>query len=225
MPVLKIRSHEQICQAYATGNMSQIQAVKSVGLHQGSAGRIFARGDVKDRIKELRGYKLQLEPLTGEVCRGLLVTETLNNLRAAREAGNFAAANSALRELLKLGGVTPEPETDKPFGSSGSTLARRKKEATKEQRALKNRTDCDEDMREEDDGSSADDRATPDISEIADMAGGFDNGPGDLVEEEQIEPALRSTESRVPKADRGERPGPTVESAPAVRRDEASGVS
>lgn len=225
MPALKTRSHEQVCQAYASASISQVQAVRSANLHPGSAPRIFARPDVKARIAELRGQRQLMFPVDGAISKGLLVTEILNNIRAAREGGNFAAANVALRALLVMGGVQPEVEiVAQPFGSSLTTMNRRKREATKEQQALKNRTDCDQDMREEDDGSSADDRATPDISEIADMAGGFDNGPGDLVEEEQIEPALGEAESGVPEVDGDERPGPTAASTQEVRRDEAGGV-
>lgn len=198
MPALIDAIHEKIAQGLAQG-LSQFKATVAAGRSVSAANRLCNRLDVIARVQELnpdlvpshfvggRGYKRSRRTTTAAdlvECLMGLATE-------ARKAGNYAAANVAYKNAIEQMAQRDGKRSPKPAPKP-----------TKEQRNQRVR-DL-EDVEDIPDDRTTDNVRTPDISEISDMAGGFDDGPGDRVEEEQVEAALAATESSIRKTDRDE---------------------
>lgn len=205
--------HEKIAQGRAAG-LSQIAAVAAVGMSRASANRICRRVDVQARVRELnpRSPIVARAPKQhrGNKAKPSTLEDTISYLmelgHSCRVAGNFREANIAYKaaaaQIAVRDGLKPHPEPtkqqreDRHLGATGGMT----------------------------DEPASDDAGSPDISEIADVAGGLDDGPGDIAQAEEDRIVAGLETGPVHEADRHERSGQSTASTDTLQGAERDRV-
>jgi hypothetical protein len=151
MSALPNTRHELFCQ-YLTQGKSQTAAYTAAGFAggAGNACTLAHRPEIEARVAELVAEKTSgrtnldanadLEHAravnqalaTSEIDPAWIISELMENVKAAREAGQFAAANKALELLGREVGLFQE----KNAGKKGEDDERQRQEATKAKTAI-----------------------------------------------------------------------------------------
>lgn len=200
MPALANPGYEIVAQELAKGS-SQCAAVMSIGLSRNAGHRVCNRPEVKARAREINPAMDVYDPASGVKRRpgrprgwhprrlpnqNDIIVQLMDMATTCRAAGNWREANIALKRASELIAarerLAPKPEPTKK---------------QKWQRRL-NAREPDEETQDE---PAADDAGSPDISEIADVVGRLNDGPGDLTQEEAARSVADGPEGSVSEAD------------------------
>jgi hypothetical protein len=191
---LKNGRHEIVAQERARG-ATQFEAATAAGLCTTSANRVCRHPAVLDRIQELNpdGVKLvkvgpqrRTQPRRLVYTTGDIISDCMALAQDCRAAGEFREANLALK---RAGELIAARDARKP-----------KPKPTKKQREQRQRDEPDPEGELNDD-PPANNGGTPDISEIADMVGRLNDGPGDLTEAEATRAVAGGPAGSVHEAD------------------------